>query len=194
MEAAAWGLFGGFAVEGLQLASAIRRTTTWPWTRPEEPSFWPYMLSIFIRLAVGAGLAGAAAASDKITTVIAAVSLGVAAPLVIEQMMRAIPGQTAEMISTSTSAPTPELPPTRPSGSPVYPPDPAPGRNQQPAEVNSPAGDGTSSERVPTYPDPGPVPDRNHRTSTVSTWREVPTVGNAASPEEEEKVPDGDLS
>lgn len=90
-EAALWGLFGGFAVEGLEFAAAVRRVKTWPWAFPGEPRKWPYFVSVVIRLTISSGLPAAATASDQISTVFAAVAFGIAAPLVVEQIARQAP-------------------------------------------------------------------------------------------------------
>jgi hypothetical protein len=90
LEFAAWGLFGGFAVEGLEFAAAIRRTGRWPWRQPGEPGPLPFVVSIIIRLGVGAGLAAAAGVADQISGPFGAVALGVAAPLVVEQLARQV--------------------------------------------------------------------------------------------------------
>ncbi|KQM03084.1 MULTISPECIES: hypothetical protein [unclassified Frankia] len=93
VEVALWGLFGGFAVEGLDLYTAVRRSGRWPWRtgRPREVGAWAYLVAEVVRLAIGAGLAAAAAASGQVTTAFAAVSVGIAAPLVVERLARAIP-------------------------------------------------------------------------------------------------------
>lgn len=87
---AAWGLFGGFAVEGLEFTGAIRRTGGWPWDQKGEPSKGPMLASVVIRLLVGAGLAAAAASTHQISGPIGAVAVGIAAPFLIEQMSRQV--------------------------------------------------------------------------------------------------------
>lgn len=105
---ALWGLFGGFAVEGLDLYTAVRRHNRWPWrtgTRRREAGPWAYLCAELIRLAIGAGLAGAAAASDQVTTPIAALAVGVAAPLVIERLARAVPLDTSPAPAQAAASP-----------------------------------------------------------------------------------------
>lgn len=87
VEAAAWGLFGSFAVEGLELVAAIRRTAGgWPWRRDDFPGIGPYVVSIFVRFAVGAGLAAATTTSGNTIGALGALSVGIAAPLIIEKL------------------------------------------------------------------------------------------------------------
>jgi hypothetical protein len=100
-EYAFWGFFGGFAVDGLEFAGAIRRVGGWPWRQPGEPGLLPYAVSVAIRLVVGAGLAAAAGTTGQISGPFGALAVGVAAPLLIEQLARQIP------LTTST----PSLPP-----------------------------------------------------------------------------------
>jgi hypothetical protein len=90
LEFTAWGLFGGFAVEGLEFSAAIRRTGRWPWRQPGEPGPLPFAISIIIRLGVGAGLAAAAGMADQISGPFGALAVGVAAPLVVEQLARQV--------------------------------------------------------------------------------------------------------
>jgi hypothetical protein len=72
LVAGLWGLFGGFAVEGLELYTAYQRYRRWPWQRPGggenstangadqelgEVGVWGYVVAEAIRLLIGAGLA-----------------------------------------------------------------------------------------------------------------------------------------
>lgn len=93
LDAALWGAFGGFAVEGLELYTAVRRHGHWPWRvrGPREVGAPGYVVAELIRLIIGAGLAGAAEASGQITSAVGALAVGVAAPLIVERLARAIP-------------------------------------------------------------------------------------------------------
>lgn len=95
VEYAAWGLFGGFAVEGLEFAGAIRRTGGWPWRQRGEPGPLALGISVLIRLAIGAGLAVAAGTTGQVSGPFGALAVGIAAPLVVEQLARQVPLQTA---------------------------------------------------------------------------------------------------
>lgn len=90
-EFAAWGAFGGFALEAIQFYGAIRRTGDWPWRTKGEPGPLPLLVSVLIRVGLGLGLAWAAAETNQINGPIAAIAVGVAAPLIIEQMAKRIP-------------------------------------------------------------------------------------------------------
>lgn len=89
---ALWGLFGGFAVEGLELSASIRRTGRFPWKQRGGPGLAPFLVSVLIRLAVGAGLAVAVGAAGQINP-LGALAAGVAAPLIIEKLAQQIPVQ-----------------------------------------------------------------------------------------------------
>lgn len=93
IEAAGWGLFGGFAVEGLDLYTAVRRRGCWPWWArgPREVGVAGYIVAELVRLVIGSGLAWALAESRQITTAFGAVLVGVAAPLLVERITRSIP-------------------------------------------------------------------------------------------------------
>lgn len=93
IEAALWGLFGGFAVEGLDLYAAVRRRGCWPWRArgPREVGVAGYFVAELFRLVIGSGLAWALAESRQVTTAVAALAVGAAAPLIVERLTRAIP-------------------------------------------------------------------------------------------------------
>ncbi|MGH3511184.1 MAG: hypothetical protein ACRDYB_04365 [Acidimicrobiales bacterium] len=93
IEAAVWGLFGGFAVEGLDLYGAVRRRGCWPWRAhgPREVGATGYFVAELVRLLIGSGLASAFAESRQVTTAFGALAVGVAAPLIVERLTRAIP-------------------------------------------------------------------------------------------------------
>jgi hypothetical protein len=114
---AIWGLFGGFAVEGLEFSGAIRRIGGWPWQRPNEPGPLPLIVSVLIRLAIGSGLALAAGSSGQVSGPFGALAVGVAAPLLVEQLARQIPQTTPAPISGADLA-TPSRPVTATSTDP----------------------------------------------------------------------------
>lgn len=93
IEAALWGLFGGFAVEGLDLYGAVRRRGCWPWQvrGPREVGAAGYFVAEVFRLVIGSGLAWALAVSQQVTTPIGALAVGIAAPLIVERLTRTIP-------------------------------------------------------------------------------------------------------
>lgn len=95
IEAAIWGLAGGACVESLELYVRIRRTSHWNWRRPIPQSMAAYVISVVIRVGVGAALAAASAGSGQVSGSLAAFGLGIAAPLVIERLARAVPLATA---------------------------------------------------------------------------------------------------
>jgi hypothetical protein len=83
-----WGLFGGFCVEGLEFVGAVSRTGDWPWRQRGEPGALQLMVSVLIRLAISAGLAAAAGSTHQVSGPFGAVGVGVAAPLLIEQLLQ----------------------------------------------------------------------------------------------------------
>ena len=99
VEAGLWGLFGSFAVEGLELYAALRRNGRWPWKSGAQretgkaPEAGPagYAIAELIRLLIGAGLAWAAVTAGQITGPLGALGVGIAAPTIIEQLAKLIP-------------------------------------------------------------------------------------------------------
>jgi hypothetical protein len=86
-----WGVFGGFAVEGMEFSKAVRATGDWPWRQKGEPGALPMAVSIIIRLAVSGGLSLALGQGHQIIGVFGALTAGVAAPLILEQLSARIP-------------------------------------------------------------------------------------------------------
>lgn len=89
--AAGWGLAGGLCVEALALYAVIRNSSKWSWRKPIPQGAVAYLISVVARAGAGAGLAAAAAGSGQVVGTFAAFCLGVAAPLVVEKLARAIP-------------------------------------------------------------------------------------------------------
>lgn len=87
---ALWGAFGGLSIEGIEFYGAIRRTGRWPWKIKGEPGPLPLFVSVVIRVGVGFGLTWAAAETDQVSGPLGAIAVGVAAPLLIEQMARQV--------------------------------------------------------------------------------------------------------
>lgn len=88
VAACLWGLGGAAAIESLDLYKAIRRTKDYPWRHPDEVPLGPYILSVVIRIALGAIAAGACSASSQIAGPAGALAAGFAAPKLFEQLSR----------------------------------------------------------------------------------------------------------
>ncbi|MFC1428520.1 hypothetical protein ACEZCY_35700 [Streptacidiphilus sp. N1-12] len=90
-----WGLFGGFAMDGLDFVNCVRQHHRLPWVDAHgnsEPGPLAYGTAVGLRVAIGAGLAGAADSSwAGGITAWAAVGLGAAAPTVLEKITTWIP-------------------------------------------------------------------------------------------------------
>jgi hypothetical protein len=95
VHAVLWGLFGSFAVEGLDFWAAIRRQGVWPWQAQAHGlrtiGALGYLVAELVRLVIGGGLAGASMLSGQITTQVGAIAVGIAAPLIVERISRQIP-------------------------------------------------------------------------------------------------------
>lgn len=90
LQLALWGLAGGFAVEGLELVSAIRRTRGWPWRVDGEVGLGPYLFSVAVRLAISAVLAVALGANGQVSGPAGALMIGITAPLIVEKAFRQV--------------------------------------------------------------------------------------------------------
>ncbi|RSM99528.1 hypothetical protein DMB42_42265 [Nonomuraea sp. WAC 01424] len=121
---ALWGLGGGLAIEALDFIKAVRRVGHgWPWRYPYGPGGGPYLVSVLGRVVASAVVAGAAGASVNGMTPLVALSLGAAAPLILEKLSQQIPVHadlpmaTPAAASPSVAAGAPALlqdPPARP--------------------------------------------------------------------------------
>ena len=88
---ALWGAFGGLSVEAVQFYGAIRRTGKWPWEIKGEPRPLALFVSVVIRVGVGFRLALAAVKTGQVSGPLGVFAVGVAAPLLIEQMAKRVP-------------------------------------------------------------------------------------------------------
>ncbi len=107
-------MLGGFTVEGLDLYTVVRRHGCWPWQTGEarEASRSAYLVAELIRLLIGAVLAGAAAKSGQVNTAVAALAVGIAAPLIVDRLSRVVPLSYAEPTQTHAVPGTPLEPAT----------------------------------------------------------------------------------
>jgi hypothetical protein len=105
MEAGAWGLLGGFIVEALEYAAAIRRAKGWPWKRRGEPGLGPQLVAILLRLAAGTGLAAAAGAGGQIAGVFGALVTGITTPLMVEKILHQVGTVAVEVPEPKAPAP-----------------------------------------------------------------------------------------
>ncbi|MDG4773605.1 hypothetical protein [Solwaraspora sp. WMMD792] len=91
-ELALWGLAGGFVVEALNLVASIRKHQVWPWHAPGELGLGLYLCCVFLRLLVGAIVAGALGADQQVTGAAGAFLIGVSAPLIIRNAVQQVGG------------------------------------------------------------------------------------------------------
>lgn len=120
-EAALWGLFGSFAVEGLDLYTCIRRRGIWPWNTltpsvgssqppPAETgkiSPWAYAVAESVRMAIGTGMAAVADVSGQLAGPASAMAIGIAAPIIIEKLALTVPLDVAPANPPAPAAPKP---------------------------------------------------------------------------------------
>lgn len=111
-----WGLYGGFAVEGLALIAEARRIGGWPWSGADQLPARVLLLAIVIRVGIGAGLAAAAFSSEQITTAFAAVTVGAGANKIIEGLIAQVPLDSPSQGEPARAGPDP-TPPTDPHAS-----------------------------------------------------------------------------
>jgi hypothetical protein len=81
------GLAGAGAIEISELYGAIRFIKDFPWRHPEEAPLGPYLLSVVLRLLLGAIVAALCAIAGPLGAV-GAVAAGIAAPKLLEELGR----------------------------------------------------------------------------------------------------------
>ena len=86
-----WGAFGGLAVEAIDFHGAMHRVKDWPWRIKGEAPPLLLAVSVVIRVGLGLGLALAAGQTGQVSGPIGAIAVGVAAPLLFEQMAKQVP-------------------------------------------------------------------------------------------------------
>jgi hypothetical protein len=84
------GLGGAIALEAVQFRVAIRRTGDWPWKSAEEPRPWPFLVSIILRFGIAAGVTAIFFVSGQISNPLAAFTIGLASPGIVEQLARLV--------------------------------------------------------------------------------------------------------
>lgn len=112
--ASGWGLAGGLCVEALELHASIRSTPNWNWREPIPQGLAAYLISVGIRVGVGAVLAAAMAGSGQVSSPFAAFALGVGAPLILEKLARTVGPSITDHAEQVASLSLPEVQPSRP--------------------------------------------------------------------------------
>lgn len=85
-QACLWGLVGAGSVEAWDLHTAIRQAKGFPWKGKEPLTLAEYLVSVVIRMGLGAGLGAAFAQTGQVSGAVGFVAIGVAAPKVLEQL------------------------------------------------------------------------------------------------------------
>jgi uncharacterized protein YjbI with pentapeptide repeats len=93
LQYVAYGAFGSLAVELVEFHGAIRRTGRWPWLNDGEPGPLSFYVSVVIRTVLGAGMAWTLGGAQQISGAVGALAIGMAAPLILEQMAKQFPVQ-----------------------------------------------------------------------------------------------------
>src|SRR5262250_3284183 len=125
LTACYWGLAGAGAVEASELYGAIRRIKDFPWRVGGELKFGPYLITVLLRLALGAFAAGLCAKAGPLGPA-GAVAAGVAAPKLLEELGRHRAHVPGLGLSQAASQPSPvprsgahEIPAASVEGGPV---------------------------------------------------------------------------
>lgn len=102
-QACLWGLLGAGLIEvrALWAAFHLSRDPAWPWRDIDgRPQWKGYAIAVACRLGMAAGLDAVYAAAHQIAGPLGAVTMGIAAPLVIQQMAAREHAPSAEPLTT----------------------------------------------------------------------------------------------
>jgi hypothetical protein len=99
-----WGLAGAGAIEVSELYGAIKVCRDFPWTRPGELKLNIYLVTVVLRLALGAFAAVVCAATGPLGGV-GAVAAGIAAPKLLEELGRHAPAIAAQSLGPVGTTP-----------------------------------------------------------------------------------------
>lgn len=118
------GLAGAAAIEISELYNAIRSSKGFPWKRPGEAPLFPYLISVVLRLILGAVTAWLCSTAAPLGTP-GAVLAGIAAPKLLEEFGRRSPlvahSSLAAAQIVASSAESPQAHTTPDSEMPVVP-------------------------------------------------------------------------
>ncbi len=143
-QACLWGLLGVVLIEVHALWSAVTAegTARWPWRdEHDDPRTGGYMIAVACRMTMGVGLNAVYAAAHQIDGPLAAVTMGIAAPLIIKQM--AVRQEQAPQTGgvAQPAAPAPPAAPAAPApAAPAAPAANSNGAGPPVVEARQPAG------------------------------------------------------
>jgi len=111
-QACLWGLLGAGSVEGWDLHTLIRQAKGFPWKGNKSLTLAEYLVSVVIRMGLGAGLSAAFAQTGQVSGAVGFVAIGVAAPKVLEQLALQGAPERTDSASASQDKITPDAVPT----------------------------------------------------------------------------------
>lgn len=134
-QACLWGVLGAGLVEAVEMWQLYHTEGRFPWTKDGEPQAKPYLVAFSLRLFMAGGINAAYASSGQVAGPLAAVTLGITAPLIIQWIADTRPSQQTGSdpspngtVSLTASATSPALP--KPAAAPeeqaAQQPHPAP--------------------------------------------------------------------
>lgn len=90
-QACAWGGLGVLLNEAWTLSLLLSKDAGWPWRTKRNRKFSPYFGALGLRLFMGTGVPFLYASTSQISGPLAAVTLGITAPLAIAQLAAQAP-------------------------------------------------------------------------------------------------------
>lgn len=85
-QACLWGLLGAGLVESAEMWRLIRQEGRFPWIRRGKPQIGGYVIAVVLRFGMAGGVTVAYAAAHQIGGSLAAITVGITAPMIIQQL------------------------------------------------------------------------------------------------------------
>lgn len=117
-HACLWGMLGAGLIEAKQMWHLYHLTNSFPWTRNGVAQVKPYLTAVGVRFFMAAGICGTYAAANQVGGSLAAVTLGITAPLIIQQIAD------SPQPTTARASATHEVPPKEQQIGSQQPPPP----------------------------------------------------------------------
>ncbi|MFD4557839.1 hypothetical protein ACFWP5_26565 [Streptomyces sp. NPDC058469] len=85
-EACLWGLLGAGLIEAKEMWQLYRQNNEFPWKLDGRAQAKPYVAAVAIRFFMAGGINAAYASANQVTGSLGALTLGIAAPMFIQQL------------------------------------------------------------------------------------------------------------
>lgn len=118
-HACLWGTLGAGLIEAREMWRLYHIKDSFPWIKDGVAQVTPYVTAVSVRFFMAAGISGTYAAAHQVAGSLAAVTLGITAPMIIQQIADG-PNETPSTVTVPN-----ETPPLEQQPRPQQPPPPS---------------------------------------------------------------------